>query len=269
MNAVDNDLYRRMGHAWWDDDAGPYSTIRFFINPPRANYFARVLRQEGLLGKPGATLLDVGCGGGLLTEEFARMGLRVTGVDPAPESVATARTHAAEAGLDIDYRVGCGEALPFVDGTFDAVACCDVLEHVDEPADVIAEMARVLKPGGLLLYDTVNRTLRSWFAVIKLMQDWPSTTIFDAGVPVQAHVWDKFLKPAEVAALLRRHNLEPREQRGIATSRNPLACWLGLRQRAKGLLTFQELGKKLDFRESDDLSVSYMGFAVKARPRSA
>ena len=269
MNSVDNDLYRRLGHAWWDDDAGPYSTIRYFINPPRAQYFARILQQQGLPGNNGATIVDVGCGGGLLAEEFARMGLRVTGIDPAPQSIETARSHAAAAGLDIDYRVGCGEALPFVDGAFDAVACCDVLEHVDEPAAVIAEMARVLKPGGLLLYDTVNRTLRSWFAVIKLMQDWPSTTIFDAGVPVQAHVWDKFLKPAEVAALLRRHALDPREQRGIATSRNPLACWLGLRQRAKGLLTFQELGKKLDFRESDDLSVSYMGFAVKARTRSA
>lgn len=260
---VDNDLYRRMGHAWWDDNVGEFSTIRFFINPVRFAFFERVLQREGVRGLAAPTLLDVGCGGGLLAEDFTRIGLRVTGIDPAPESIETARAHATASALGIEYRVGGGESLPFKDASFDVVACCDVLEHVDDAALVVAEMTRVLKPGGVFLYDTLNRTFRSWLVAIKLMLEWPSTAIGAPESVSQAHVWRKFLKPKEVRTLLRHHGLEPREQRGISTGKNPFACWLGFRKRAKGLLSFAELGRHLDFRESSDLSVSYMGAAVK------
>jgi 2-polyprenyl-6-hydroxyphenyl methylase/3-demethylubiquinone-9 3-methyltransferase len=257
--AVNNDVYRRLGHAWWDEDVGEFSTIRFFVNPVRFAHFSRVLGMPRP-GGAGATLLDVGCGGGLLAEEFARAGLRVTGIDPSAESIETARCHAAASALAIDYVTGCGERLPFEDRSFDNVACCDVLEHVDDVDRVIAEIARVLKPGGLFLYDTINRTRRSRVAVIKVMQDWRWTAFADR----DSHVWERFIRPVELKQLLNRHGLAPGEMRGISTRRNPVGLLLDFNRRVRGKITFRELGRRLDFHESDDLSVSYMGHARRA-----
>lgn len=259
---VNNDVYRRLGHVWWDDDVGEFSTIRFWINPVRFGYFEHVLKREKMLERGQRKLLDVGCGGGLLAEEFARAGFKVTGIDPAPETIETARAHAAASGLSIEYEIGSGEHLPFPEGSFDNVACCDVLEHVDDVNRVIGEIARLLKPGGLFLYDTVNRTFMSKLAVIKVMQEWPSTAI--AAVP-NGHVWERFIKPVELVTLLDRHRLDQREMRGISTRRNPIAIWLDFRRRVKGQITFKELGRRLALHESDDLSVSYMGYGVKRR----
>jgi 2-polyprenyl-6-hydroxyphenyl methylase/3-demethylubiquinone-9 3-methyltransferase len=261
---VDNELYRRLGHAWWDDAVGEFSTIRFFINPVRYGYFERVLTQLGQ--RPGLELLDVGCGGGILAEEFARSGARVTGIDPAPETVATAQAHAAAAGLSIDYRVGAGERLPLPDAAFDVVACCDVLEHVDDVDRVIAEVARVLRPGGLFFYDTINRTWMSKLAVITIMQEWRWTAFAEPNT----HVWEQFITPAELAATLARHGLESRETRGISvTHRNPIAMVLDFHRRVRGDISFQELGRRLGFRESDELAVSYMGYAAKGAVTAA
>lgn len=148
---VNNDIYRNMGHAWWDDSAGAFSSIRFTVNPVRFGYFRRVLNQERMLECGKRKFLDVGCGGGYLAEEFARAGFEVTGVDPAPETIETARSHASTSKLNIDYRIGSGEQLPFADESFDHVACCDVLEHVDDVDRVIGEIARVLRPGRAVL----------------------------------------------------------------------------------------------------------------------
>lgn len=256
---VDNDIYRRLGHAWWDDDVGEFSTLRFWINPVRFGYFARVLARERALERRQHTLLDVGCGGGLLAEQFARAGFEVTGIDPAPESIETARAHASASGLRIEYRRGVGERLPFAGGAFDHVACCDVLEHVDDVERVIGEIARVLRPGGLFFYDTINRTTVSKIAIIKVMQEWR----FTAFAAPNSHVWEKFIKPRELTALFARHGLEPAEMRGIMPRRNPFATVLGFRRRVQGKLTFEQLGQWLDFQESDDLDASYMGYARK------
>jgi 2-polyprenyl-6-hydroxyphenyl methylase / 3-demethylubiquinone-9 3-methyltransferase len=261
---VNNDVYRHLGHAWWDDDVGVFSTIRFFMNPVRFGYFARVLGLERRHERRPRTLLDVGCGGGLLAEEFARAGFQVTGVDPAPESVEAARAHASASGLSIEYETGSGEHLPFQDEAFDHVTCCDVLEHVEEVGRVIAEISRVLKPGGLFFYDTINRTFISKLAIIKLMQEWPST----AFAAPNTHVWEKFIRPAELVGLLERHGLDQREMRGIAPAGlNPFPLWLAFRRRAQGRITFKELGRRLAFRETGHLDASYMGYAVKPAPR--
>ncbi len=257
---VDNDVYRRMGHAWWDDDVGEFSTIRFFVNPVRTNYFERVLGRERLPEGGRRKILDVGCGGGILAEALVRAGFEVTGVDPALESLDTARAHAAASGLSVEYVAGVAEDLPFSGASFDHVACCDVLEHVDDLDRVVSEIARVLKPGGLFLYDTINRTFMSKVAVIKMMQEWPSTAFAGPNL----HVWERFITPAELAAVLDRHGLDQREARGIGIRRrNPLAIWLDYRRRAQGKISFKELGRRLGFHECDDLSVSYMGYAVK------
>lgn len=257
---VDNDLYRRMGHAWWDESEGAFATIRFFINPVRFAYFSRILAQESVAGAPtAARVLDIGCGGGFLSEDFARIGFRVTGIDPAEESIAAARRHAGEAALDIEYRTGCGENLPFPDGHFEIVLCCDVLEHVEDVDRVLGEVARVLRPGGLFFYDTLNRTLISKLAVIKVMQEWRST----AFAADNAHVWNKFLKPAELFQKMSPVGLANREIRGIASRRNPFSNWLNFRRRVQGKIDFRELGRRLAFQESGDTSVSYMGYAIK------
>jgi 2-polyprenyl-6-hydroxyphenyl methylase/3-demethylubiquinone-9 3-methyltransferase len=256
---VDNDLYRRLGHAWWDDDVGQFSTIRFFVNPVRFSYFKHVLDREREIACAKRKLLDVGCGGGLLAEEFARVGLEVTGIDPAPETIETARAHAFASGLSIKYQIGSGEHLPFPEGSFDHVACCDVLEHVDDVDRVIGEVARVLRPGGLFFYDTINRTFISKIAIIKVMQEWPSTAFAAADM----HVWERFIKPAELVTLFERHGLEQREMRGIVPRRNPIAILLDFRRRVQGRITFKELGRRLDFQESEHLEGSYMGYAIR------
>jgi 2-polyprenyl-6-hydroxyphenyl methylase/3-demethylubiquinone-9 3-methyltransferase len=257
--AVDNDLYRRMGHAWWDDDAGEFSSIRFFIHPVRFGYFKRLLDQERGPVAGGLALLDVGCGGGFLAEDFARSGLRVTGVDPAPESILAAQTHAASSGLSIEYQTGRGEELPFADAAFDAVTCCDVLKHVDYVDRVVSEVARVLKPGGLFFFDTINRTFASKLVMIKVKQEWRAT----AFVPPNSHVWERFIKPAELGHVLSRHGLVQRGLRGVTVRCNPLSAWLNLRRRAKGRISFRELGRRLAFCEGDDLQASYMGYAER------
>jgi 2-polyprenyl-6-hydroxyphenyl methylase / 3-demethylubiquinone-9 3-methyltransferase len=257
--AVNNDLYRQLGHAWWDDNVGEFSTLRFFVNPVRFGYFKRILDRERGPAQSGLALLDVGCGGGILAEDFARAGLRVTGVDPAPESIQTAQAHALASGLSIEYRTGSGEQLPLADAAFDLVACCDVLEHVDDVDRVVGEVARVLKPGGLFFFDTVNRTFVSKIAMIKVMQEWRST----AFVGPNCHVWERFIKPAELRQALARHGLEQRDVRGITSHCSPLAVWLNCRRRAKGQISFRELGQRLAFCEGDDLDVSYMGYAQR------
>lgn len=259
VSQVNNQYYRQWGHCWWDDEVGGFSSIRFFINPIRFGYFNRVISRSHFATNSVASVLDVGCGGGFLAEEFAREGLRVTGIDPAPESINAARLHASESGLDIVYEIGSGESLPFEQGSFDIVACCDVLEHVNSVEQVIGEIARVLTPGGLFFYDTVNRTLKSKLGVIKVMQVWPWT----AFVPRNAHVWNQFIRPSELIALFQQHGLDNRDMRGISPGRNPIAVLLELRRRARGEIDFKELGRRLRFRESNDLNISYMGFAVK------
>jgi len=256
---VNNEVYRRMGHAWWDEQEGVFSTIRFFVHPIRFDFFQRVLAGERAAGRNRSTLLDVGCGGGFLAEDFARAGYEVSGVDPAPESIAAAKTHAENAGLDIRYHVAAGEDLPFADGSFDIVTCCDVLEHVDDLSRVLAEISRVLAPAGLFLYDTINRTIRSKLAVIKVMQEWSSTAFAEPNM----HVWERFIRPDELSSLLGRHGLEHREMRGISPRRSSLLALLDFRARARGKISFAELGRRLSFHETSDLAVSYMGYAIR------
>jgi 2-polyprenyl-6-hydroxyphenyl methylase/3-demethylubiquinone-9 3-methyltransferase len=253
-----SDTFHSMAHAWWDDGVGVFSSLRFFVNPVRFGYFRRILAAEASR-QALRTALDVGCGGGILSEDVARLGLAVTGVDPSAESIEAARRHAVTSGLAIDYRVASGEALPFGDAAFDVVLCCDVLEHVDAIGPVLAEIARVLRPGGLLFFDTINRTFVAKLAVIKLMQEWPST----AFVPHDVHDYRKFIKPAELRAALSRVGLVQHGIRGMMPAAGPLACLRAYRARARGEIDFRQLGEWLRFGESRHTDASYMGWAVK------
>jgi 2-polyprenyl-6-hydroxyphenyl methylase/3-demethylubiquinone-9 3-methyltransferase len=166
FDRMDNGVYDSRASEWWQPDS-PFYQMKVSFNPARVGYLRRKLLDE--LGiDPGATAaLDVGCGGGFLTEEVARMGFDTTGVDPSERSLQAAAAHARDSGLGIRYVRGVGESLPFEDGSFGAVFCCDVLEHVRDLPKVIAEVSRVLKPGGTFCFDTLNRTWLSLVAAIK------------------------------------------------------------------------------------------------------
>jgi 2-polyprenyl-6-hydroxyphenyl methylase/3-demethylubiquinone-9 3-methyltransferase len=259
---VDNMLYERLSETWWDE-TGFLSILRSALNPPRLGYMRRVLAERGV-ELAGASVLDVGSGGGLLAEEFARLGCHVCGIDPSRRSVEVACAHAAEAGLEIDYEVGVAEQLPYADGSFDVVYCCDVLEHVDDVARTIAESARVLAPGGIYLYDTLNRTVRSWLIAIKLWQEWDSTHF----MPPNIHDWRMFIKPREMAAHLRVAGLQPGPTQGIAPVVPPPKLLALLRARRRGEMTYGEFGRALALHESRDRSILYTGCATKPGPTS-
>ena len=254
---VDNELYNRLAATWWDPQ-GILHLLRA-LNPARFGYMRRVLLEELRLEPAGRQALDVGCGGGLLAEEFARLGFAVTGVDPSARSLDVARAHASEAGLSIEYRLGSGEALPLADEAFDVVYCCDVLEHVTDVALVIAESARVLKAGGVYLYDTINRTPQSKLIMIKLFQEWRWTNF----MPPRLHDWNMFIRPTELVLLLKQQGLQPRDVCGLRPRANLITILRALRARKLGKLSYREAVERIDLGESTDTSVLYLGYAQK------
>lgn len=255
---VDNELYNRPGDIWWDEDE-LLSMLRTMLNPARFAYFRQTLTERLKMDLQGKETLDIGCGGGLLAEEFARLGCRVTGIDPSQPSLETARAHARQSGLEIEYRQGVGEQLPFEDANFDLVYCCDVLEHVNDLKQVIAETARVLTPGGIYCFDTINRTLFSKIAAIKLLQEWKATAI----MPPNLHDWAQFIRPAELKRLLTQHGLEPQEMQGMTPVGNPIAWLLALRRYKRGKLSFKQMCERVRFKGGGNMLASYMGYALK------
>lgn len=255
---MDQAVYSAHGDEWWQPDSAFYQ-MRVFLNPVRVAYARRVLIDDAKVDPKATAALDVGCGGGFLTEEIARMGFVTTGVDPAARSVEAAAAHARESGLDIRYGTGSGESLPFDDRSFGAVLCCDVLEHVRDLPRVIAEVSRVLKPGGVFFYDTLNRTWLSHLAAIKISQVWRPW----AFMPPDLHVWRMFIRTGEMKTLLRQNGLTWKEHRGLKPD-IPIPRLLGyLRRRARGEWSYAELAAKVRMVESRITAVMYMGYAVK------
>jgi len=142
---IDNDLYNRMADSWWDEK-GVLWLLQTAMNPVRFEFFKEVLLNKLKISLEGKHTLDVGCGGGFLAEEFARLGCRVTGLDPSVPSLKAAKTHAKNAGLQIDYQIGKGEDIPFEGNTFDIVCCCDVLEHISDWQGVVLEIRAASPP---------------------------------------------------------------------------------------------------------------------------
>jgi 2-polyprenyl-6-hydroxyphenyl methylase / 3-demethylubiquinone-9 3-methyltransferase len=254
---VDNTVYDRMADSWWNEDG--FLHVLAALNPARFGYMRRVLTELLHLTLEGLPVLDVGCGGGLLAEEFARLGCTVVGVDPSEESLAAARIHAAGQGLAIEYRRASGEALPFADASFEVVYCCDVLEHVTDLRQVIAETARVLKPGGTYLYDTINRTPQSRLVMIKLLQEWRWTAM----MPPRLHDWHMFIRPTELRGALEQQGLVPAGLIGLKPRANPLRVVRALRRLKQGRLTYVAAVREMDVGESPDTSLSYLGYARK------
>lgn len=258
--AIDNEMYSRQDYGWWDGD--PNSTnvlLRYFINPIRFADFTEILKRQSDGDVSGRRVLDVGCGGGYLCEEFAKVGYAVIGIDPSQNTLEAARAHAAQNCLRVDYEKARAEALPFGNSLFDCVCCCDVLEHVDSIDHTVSEIARVLKPGGLFLYDTVNRTLVSWLVVIKIAQDWKGT----AWEAPNTHEWRRFVKPTELNSMMKTNGLAMQENKGIGPGNRLSVIMAAVRQRAKCRITRHEMATRFGFEKNDELDASYMGFAIK------
>jgi 2-polyprenyl-6-hydroxyphenyl methylase / 3-demethylubiquinone-9 3-methyltransferase len=258
--AIDNDVYDRVGATWWEDD-NPLVLLHGSMTAGRMQYYRDVLERLGRLTPDGRrpAALDIGSGGGFLAEEFCRLGFSVTGVEPSQVSVRAARAHATASGLGIEYRVGRGEHLPVEDGAFDVACCSDVLEHVADVDGVLAETSRALRPGGVLVFDTPNRTLASRLATA-LTQRWRLTRVVDFA----AHDWGMFLPPAELAGRMRRQGLTVQETVGLAPGASlgtALAAVVGLR---RGRLSYRELSERLAMGRSRYEGFFYMGYAVRA-----
>jgi 2-polyprenyl-6-hydroxyphenyl methylase / 3-demethylubiquinone-9 3-methyltransferase len=256
---VDNALYDNSGDIWWDEHE-PLSMLLTMMNPARVAYFKDVVDEAGRKGSPETIVLDVGCGGGLLAEEFARAGFTVNGIDPSWASVRTAREHAVTSGLPIRYIAADGDRLPLANESCHVVLCCDVLEHVEDPVRLIAEISRVLKAGGVFLYDTINRTLRSRIAVIGIFQQCAWTSC----APRNLHDWNKFIRPAELRRMILQCGLSPGGIAGLKPRSNPIDLIRQMRRRKRREISYGELGRRMAMRKNDDVSMSYMGWAVKA-----
>ncbi len=257
---INNDVYDELADAWWDEH-GFLNLLKAMVNPWRVPYFKRALQLE-FGSDPGTLrLLDIGSGGGVLTEEFAALGCRVTGIDPSARSIEVAQAHALAHGLSIDYRVGSGTRLPFDDQSFDVVSCCDVLEHIADWRMVISEIERVLVPGGVFLFDTINRTLPSRVAFIFGLQDLPLTRL----MPRNTHVWEMFITPAELTSAIEAKNMKVKDIQGGAISANPFSTLWAIGQKKLGRISFGELGQKLKMKLSPNRSLNYLGYAKKTR----
>ncbi|MFS0737300.1 bifunctional 2-polyprenyl-6-hydroxyphenol methylase/3-demethylubiquinol 3-O-methyltransferase UbiG [Sphingomonas sp. 1P06PA] len=199
-----------MAAEWWDPKGS--SAMLHRLNPVRLRYIrAAIDRHWSTDAKDFAPLagrraIDVGCGAGLLAEPLARLGADVTGVDAAAETIAVARTHAAEQGLTIDYRHG--EAADLIGERYDLVACLEVIEHVADPAAFVRALAALLAPGGLMILSTPNRTPLSRLALITVGETL-------GGIPKGTHDWGRFLTPDELSALVEAAGLCVRDVTGI------------------------------------------------------
>lgn len=195
--------FEALAGDWWDPDGA--SRTLHDINPCRLDYVAR---QADL---NGARAADIGCGGGLLSEALARAGARVTGVDAGGSLIELARTHAAAAGLAVEYLTGTAEALAAErPGAFDLVTCMELIEHVPDPDTLLGACAALLVPGGTLVVSTLNRSPRAWALGIVAAE-------YVLGlVPRGTHDYSRFVRPSELAAGARRHGLELRDLTGMA-----------------------------------------------------
>lgn len=229
--------------------------------PPRFRYFNRILSSTSQ--SHNTTILDVGCGSGFLAEKFAAAGYSsIRGVDPSADIIEIAREHSDRVGLTIDYSVSPSESLPFADDSFHTVLCCDVLEHSQAPNAVLAEIARVLAPSGLLLYSTINRTLSSKM-MAQSIQSWFPTRILD----MPLYDWKRFITPEELHVRLISAGLEPRDTVGLKPHSSPLLLLLMLSKLQRGRISHAEFGQRCQLGISKDVSLSYMGCAVKPVPQ--
>jgi 2-polyprenyl-6-hydroxyphenyl methylase / 3-demethylubiquinone-9 3-methyltransferase len=205
--------FSRLASQWWDA-RGPMAALHKF-NPVRLSYIRD--RAAGHFGRDpkrldslaGLRILDIGCGGGILSEPLARLGAAVVGADPSDSNIAVARDHAAQSGLAIDYRNTTAEALAEAGEAFDVVLAMEVVEHVADVGLFVDLAASMVKPGGLMFVATLNRTMKSFALAIvgaEYILRW---------LPRGTHQWDKFVTPNELEIAIEQGGLELIGETGV------------------------------------------------------
>jgi len=252
---INNDIYNDHSTGWWDEKSF-LNILETGIQPLRSTYVRKCLDKANI---ELPVSLDVGCGGGIIAEDLAAISKSTTGVDISKASLETAREHAKSNGLDINYLEAYAEELPFDDNTFDLITCCDVLEHVNDVEKVISEVSRVLRPGGVFVYDTVNRTLMSYLSLIFVAQDFPLTSF----APKNSHVWHKFIRPKELLPFFKKSSLASKEQVGMEPAVNPLTMLWYIFKLKKNKLDFATFGERAKFKQSKSKAISYLGYCIK------
>jgi 2-polyprenyl-6-hydroxyphenyl methylase/3-demethylubiquinone-9 3-methyltransferase len=223
---------------WWDPSGKfaplhKFNPVRLgFIRDQAAAHFARDARS--LRPFEGLSLLDIGCGGGLLSEPMARLGFAVTGADASERNIGTAKAHAAQSGLEIDYRAATAEALVEEGRSFDIVLNMEVVEHVADVSAYLAACTALVKPGGLTLVATLNRTLKS-LALAKIGAEYVL-----GWLPRGTHDWNRFIPPTQLKASLEQSGLTVLKTQGVS---------------------FDPLG--WDWKLSSDVDVNYMVVAAR------
>jgi len=196
------DKFAELANRWWDPQ-GPQKPLHA-LNPVRLDYVAERLPLAG------KKVLDVGCGGGLLSEAMAQAGAEVTAIDLAPELIKVARLHALESRISVDYKVQSVESLAEQHpGAFDAVTCMELLEHVPNPRAIVAACAKALKPGGRLFLSTINRTPAA-FALAIVAAEYIARLL-----PKGTHQYDQLIRPSELAVWLRAADLQLEDVSGV------------------------------------------------------
>ncbi len=207
------DKFSRMSQEWWDLN-GKLKTLHD-INTVRLSYIRdQILKIFPKKNSPvsilkGFNILDIGCGGGILSEPLCRLGANVTAIDASDQNIAIAKEHAKLQGLDIKYICTTAEELTKKKKKFDMVFCLEIIEHVANPSDFIDSCSTMLKPGGLLFISTINRTAKSYLQAIigaEYVLRW---------LPIGTHSWEKFLKPSEIDESLRKNNMRIVDIKGM------------------------------------------------------
>lgn len=208
VDPAELDKFSALAHRWWDPDS-EFKPLHD-INPLRLDWIDRTLG-----GLDGRRVIDVGCGGGILAESMALRGASVTGIDLSDKALGVARLHQLESGVEVDYRLAPAEAVAASSpASFDVVTCLELLEHVPEPRSTVAACAALVRPGGHVLFSTLNRNPRSYlFAVL-------GAEYILRMLPRGTHDWTRFLKPSELARHARRAGLDVRQIVGMTY--NPL-----------------------------------------------